>query len=410
MTRRRSEPLLTQLAQETDPDVRAAIAAALGPIRDLHAVPPLLTVVNDDAFAVARAAADALKELGPQLREADPALAAQAAQVLKGVLDKTESKVGAQELREALTEAMASLRQRELIGTFVQLLKPSESIRVRRAALKGLGEIGDPQTVDAIVPLLNDEQPGIRLEAVLAMQKTASKENADALANRIDRDPDETVRGEAWKVFQSLLPQMEPTRLQAYADRFSKNLPQRQIILMQLANKQQKANDVDGLASTQENIAQVLMDLNDPKTAAVYYKQALDVREGEAGTAKERLVENRSKALLQSKQYAEAAAFAGEMIRKDQQYQGTMGPAFRAEADRLLHDPDPNVRDPASAVQLIKEAEKVDPPLAPQYLEKLRELQDEARKLADKPKSPSSDSTRRSAGSPLPGSTADIQD
>jgi tetratricopeptide (TPR) repeat protein len=275
---------------------------------------------------------------------------------------------------------------------------------VRRAALKGLGEIGDKETADAIVPLLNDEQAAVRLEAVLAMQKTATLANANALANRAEGDSDESVRGEAWKVFQSLLPQMEVPQLQDYADRFGKKDPaRRELILRQLADKQQQLKDVEGLALTRENIAQVLMEQNDPKNAAVFYRQALSARENETGTAKERLVENLTNALLQSKQYADAAKFAGEMIGKSKEYQETMGGAFRKEVDRLVHE----ANDPASAMQLVKEAEKIDPPLAPQYIDKLHELADEARKLAEK--KPSSDSTPRSAGSPILNSTAGAQ-
>jgi HEAT repeat protein len=395
------QPLLAQLTQETDPDVRAAIATALGPIRDLNAVPPLLNVVNDDSFAVARAGADALKELGPKLREENPNLANQTATRLAEVLRKTEGRIGAQELRETLVEAMSTLRQRELIGTFARLLNARESVRVRRAALKGLGEIGDSKTADFIVPLLSDPQGAIRLEAVLAMQKTATIENADALANRIDQDSDEGVRAEAWKVFQSLLPQMEPPRLMAFADRFKNDPNQRLVILKTLADKQQKANDVDGLASTQENIAQVLMELQDPKAAAVYYQQALGARENDTGTVKERLVANLSNALLQSKQYAEAAKFAGDMLKKSSEFQDVIGAAFRNEAERLN-----KLNDPTSALQVIKQAESIDPPLAPKFLTQLRGVREESQKLADKSKGPSSDSTPRSAGSVLQNSTA----
>ncbi len=396
------QPLLSQLAQETDPDVRAAIATALGPIRDLKAVPPLLNVVNDDSFAVARAAADALKELGPKLRDDNPNLASQTAARLNDVLQKTEGKTGAQELRESLVEAMATLRQHDLIRTFQGLLNLNESVRVRRAALKGLGEIGDPKTADMIVPSLTDQQSAIRLEAVLAMGKVASVENADAIANRVDQDPDESVRGEAWKVFQSLLPQMEPPKLQGYADRFSKDPNQRLLILTQLADKQLSQHNVDGLASTRENLGQVSADLKDWKAAAIYYQQALGAHENDTGIVKERLVHNTTEALLKSKQYPEAAKFASDLLKKNNEFQDIVGSSFRDEAERLNKD-----NDPQSALDVIKQAGTIDPPLAPKFQQQLREVEDAARKqLADKGKSPSSDSTPRSAGSVVPNTTA----
>jgi HEAT repeat protein len=398
------QPLLAQLAQETNPDVRAAIATALGPIRDLKAVPPLLNVVNDDSFAVARAGADALKELGPKLRDDNPNLASQTAARLNDVLQKTEGKTGAQELRESLVEAMATLRQHDLIRTFQGLLNQNESVRVRRAALKGLGEIGDPKTADIIVPSLTDQQSAIRLEAVLAMGKVATVENADAIANRVDpqQEPDESVRGEAWKVFQSLLPQMEPPRLQDFADRFSKDPNQRLVILSQLADKQLALHDVDGLALTKENLGQVSAKLNDYKTAAVYYQQALTAHENDTGTVKERLVQNTTDALLKSDQYPEAAKFASDLLKKNNEFQDIIGSSFRTEAENLNKD-----NHPQSALDVIKQAETIDPPLAPKFQQQLREVEDAARKqLADKSKSPSSDSTPHSAGSVVPNSTA----
>src|SRR5207302_644807 len=109
-------PLLTQLGQEPQSDVRAALVKAIGPIRDLIALPALRKLLGDPSYAVAEAAADAIKELGTQIREKQSDMLVPLAAELKGVLDSRTGDPASGRLREALVNAMAPLRQLSLLN------------------------------------------------------------------------------------------------------------------------------------------------------------------------------------------------------------------------------------------------------------------------------------------------------
>jgi tetratricopeptide (TPR) repeat protein len=148
-------------------------------------------------------------------------------------------------------------------------------------------------------------------------------------------------------------------------------------VLKALADQLLKLKMEDDLAGTQQNIGETLMQLNDPKSAAEYFKLALDYRksQGQQGVVLVGLMEGRMKALLLSKQYPQAIAFAAQSIRENANNQQSMGAAIRQEADRL--------REAGSlddALKLIQESQKMDPPLAEQYRDQLSEIQADIQK------------------------------
>ncbi len=126
------QPLLTQLAQESDPDVRIAIARALAPIGDLGAVPSLVKLLDDPSLRVVEAGAQALRELGQALRQKDAAMAHQVALKLSQVTETRSQGPQGASLREACVYAMASLRDPALASTLYRLLRPGETAAVRR--------------------------------------------------------------------------------------------------------------------------------------------------------------------------------------------------------------------------------------------------------------------------------------
>jgi HEAT repeat protein len=203
------DALLAQLSQEKDLGVQAAILSALGPSQDLRSVPELLRQLSDSntPYSVASAAAQALKDLAPTLRDEKNAdLATKVAQQLRDRLVHTTGDVSAAKLRESLVMAMSKLGHQSSLPVFYELLNPKESIGVRIAALNGMGLIGDPGAANMVVNMLNDDQQGVRLAAAEALQRTASFANADVIARHlsptVERDP--TVREAIWKVLSKL--------------------------------------------------------------------------------------------------------------------------------------------------------------------------------------------------------------
>jgi HEAT repeat protein len=378
------DPLLAQLAQENSGKVRAALARALAPINDLRAVPALIGLLDDSSIAAARAAAEALEQLGPKIRDENPRLANQTARALREELGKRPVNPGTSDLREALVDAMTPLRSDELLPTFYSLLneRSGESSEMHRLALKGIGEIGNPQSAAVIVNSLNDREAVVRLEAVRALGKVRTAgEYAETLIHRLDaaEEPDASVREAAWQVLRTVLPGLTKEQLANFADRFKDQPEQRIIVLKALAQQLSRLNMQDDLAVTQQNIGATYMRLNDPKDAADYFKKALDYRktqgQGAQGVVMVGLMEDRMKALLLSKQYPDAIAFAAQNIRDNANNQQSMGAAIRSEADRL--------REAGSlddALKLIKEAQKMDPPLAEQYRDQLSEIEADIQK------------------------------
>jgi HEAT repeat protein len=394
------DPLLAQLAQESDGEVRAALAQALAPINDLRAVPALLSLLDDPSYAAARAAAEALESLGPKIRD-DASLSLRTARALRDELNKRVAGPGNAELREALVKAMVPLRQEELLATYYQLLneRSGETAEIRRWALRAIGEIGNPQAAAVVVNALSDRDPRVRLEAVRAIGKVrTAAEYAETLMHRLDtnEEPDQSVRDEAWRVLQSVLPNLTPPQLANFSDRF-KDDPQRQlIVLLALRDQLIKLNLEDDLANTRQNIGAVEMRLNDPKSAAEDFKLALEHKKVQPnpvdGVVLVGLMEDRMKALLLSRQYAEAIAFAAQNIRENPNNQQPMGAAIRQEAARLQ-----GAGSLDDALKLIQEAHKMDPPLATQYRDQLSEIEADIQKRLN-----------QRGGSPEPVHTANV--
>lgn len=405
------EPLLAQLAQETDIAAKAAIARAIAPINDLRAVPELLRLLDDPSLLVARAAADALDAMGRRIRETDPELALSVAQALRSTLERRTGGPGTTELRESLVEAMVPLARPELLGTFIQLLRDNESISTRIAALRGLGELGDPRAGDAIVRLLNDPENAIRLQAVRNLSRlqgaTVYAENLRRLLDPgIERDA--AVREQTWMVLQSMLPNLPKEQLQQWSDRFRDDADRRLLVLKALAEKLIAARLEDELAATNQNIGETLMRLGRPEEASTYFDIALQARKQQRavpGAVIDMLTAQLLQSHLQARRYDRAIAFAAESIRENEQKQFIMGLEIRKEIDRLRA-----TGEFESALSLIEAARNMRPPLAQQYLDQISELEaDIRRQLSPGGASTAPLSATRPAATTRPTVTAGVE-
>ncbi len=367
------ESLLGQLAQEKDPDVIGAILIAFGPSHDLRTLPPLLERLGSDSFTIARAAAEGLKGLAPELAKPANAESAKAtAAALRGRLPQTEANVAASQLRISLVQAMAALAQPSQLRDFYELIRPSEKLAsVRRAALDGLRRIGSPHSANFILQALGDSDAGVRLDAVGALETTASFEHADALGrlliDTIERDRD--VRAKAWDVLLKLL---EKGPVESVAIWVRKpvidNSPERKLAVLSIVeNKLQSQNRPEQLALYRQNAGEVLLTLKRPREAAEKFRLALDYwkTSGAPQAVREPSTLLLLEAMLKDKSFADAAGFAAEVITE------TRGAGAQpvwskvlAELERLR-----GLRDWDSAMALIQEMRKA--PLGELYLKRL---------------------------------------
>jgi HEAT repeat protein len=382
------DALLAQLRQERVPEVQAALAEALGKTQSVRAVPPLLELLGQEGLdpAVVEAVVDALKGIGPALAKQDPELAAQASRRLEAVLPRTTSPEMS-DLRERIVDAMVPLRNPELRNLFVGLLKPHEPPRVRRNAVRALGEFRQPWAATNIVNAgaLDDEDPAVRLAAVQAMGKTIAPEHANTLLERLraDVEPAQEVRDEAWRVLESWFPEFDKERLSALADRFMKEQPQRRVtILRALEKKLADEKDLRNLAITQQNVGETLMKLQRPQEAAAEFAAALKFYRdnNEQNQFTEELVRLLMEAYLVGGDYARATEFAQQSLSLNDSYQRTVGSLIQSTAGELKNQG--RLQD---AQVLVNLAVQMNPPLKEPFLSGIQRIAEELREKLPRP-------------------------
>jgi HEAT repeat protein len=372
------EPLLGQLAVESEPEVRGAIAAALSPISklrgDLRALAPLRNLLQDPSADVVKEAAQSLRDLSSLIRQKQPEAASELAGEFN-ILLNTRTAPGSSGLREAIVEAMGALRQADLLPAFGLLLRAVETPSVRRSALRAMGELADPKAAEIIIAnALNDADSGVRFEAVDALGKCASFAHAELLYKRLDPhvELDRDVRQRAGQVLDSLFPGATKDQLEPWVDRFHSDFDRRLIMLQAYGQKLVQPNDVERLAGTRQNIGEVLMKLERPGEAAPYFRLALDYWKEKGGQmVTEGLRRQLMDALLKSREYAKAVEFAQQNIATEPSLQQTMGSMLRTEVDRLYL-----TENLVGAQALIDEVKNMKPALDERYLNAIRQIED----------------------------------
>jgi HEAT repeat protein len=242
------DSLVSTLRQESVPFVRIAVADALGDIGGSKAAAALAPLLETEDLDLVRSAALALGKLGhpdaaaplvAMLRSADPerrrdalrALALRrdaeavdnlqwtaltdkeplvaAVAVDELVSMKTEAAVIAlvrltaqKSIREAVVSALSRLDPAFINVVAAGLDNPQ--LEVRRAVTEALGRHRHPDATDFLVRALSDEQPPVRLAAVLALGRLGSRAAQKSLAAAAHGDADESVRRAARKVLERL--------------------------------------------------------------------------------------------------------------------------------------------------------------------------------------------------------------
>ncbi len=138
-----------------------------------------------------------------------------------------------------------------------------------------------------------------------------------------------------------------------------------------LNSKLRKDGDLEQLAYSRQSTGETLLKLNRPQDAVTNFQAALDYLEGNKNdpSVTDRLVGQLMDAFLLSRQYQQAAAFAGKEIAANRAQQETMGSKIENEADRLVGDGDQknDTAELRDALNLISEAMKIKPALDERY-------------------------------------------
>ncbi|MCC6239190.1 MAG: HEAT repeat domain-containing protein [Phycisphaerales bacterium] len=356
--------LLTQLDQENDPQVKMEFARTLAKIGEPRAIGALEHLLDDPSLRVVEVAADALKDFGRNLRQNNPQLATEIALHLAQLLDSGTQRSASPRFREVVVNAMAAMREPQLGQTFLKLIRPGESVGVRKAALRGIAGLRDRNFAATILAQLDDPDDGIRGEAAAALQYTASPVDAVNLLPRLDPqvEPNESIRNAIWRAMESLLPEMTPDQLKNLADRFAENAARRVSIQEKRRDLLIKANQPEDLAFARQDLGNTYMELNQPEKAVTEFSAALEYWRAHGQVVANQLISQLLAAHLKAAHYTEATVFAAEMIADNPGAQEVLGPMIRDEVERLKQ------AGQTDAVQaLIAAVKKMDPPLASRF-------------------------------------------
>lgn len=302
------DALLTQLPQESSAEVRSAIAAALGPMRDVRATDALLALLGDADVRVAESAAEAMASLAPEIRR-NPGMSDAVAIALRShLLGRGQESAN---LRAALLEALVPLRRRELLPLLPELLAPEQPPRVRRAAVRLLGELSDPSTGGLLTAVLasSPADATLRLEAITALGSLPTFEHADTLDrySRDETEPDAAVRARAWSLLAEQFQRANRQQLRAWVDRLV-GQPARQLeALTALADQLRNPEDEEALSLVLADRGRRLLELERAAEAVVPLRESLAywLRRGANAPYVAELAKLTMDALLRSRQYAE---------------------------------------------------------------------------------------------------------
>lgn len=173
---------LIAVLKDKSPDVRTAAASSLGRIGDPRAIGPLVLALKDGESDVRRMAAgaltqidtkwaesDAARKLAPELRGAlgseDWAVRRAAAYVLQQL---GEGQVTTSPQLSAEMATPARRRQQAVLTIFTDLLKDTD-VDLRLAAAEALGRLGDARARSPLMTALMDVEKAVRLAAAHAL-------------------------------------------------------------------------------------------------------------------------------------------------------------------------------------------------------------------------------------------------
>jgi HEAT repeat protein len=375
-------PKLTErLLVEKNPQVKIHILQALGKFGLSAGAKAVVALLSDPDIDVKVAAATALSgNLGTNFRHDDPAEAAAAQAQVKAFVDDINEP---EQLRAACVSALVALQGPDASEELVRRAVSGEPPEVRKAALQGLGTLGNPRTNDVVFSIFNDNtrDPSIRLEAARALRSVARHEDAHRIFDKMKSDLDPAVRQALWQALYKLYDQLPPDDLISYADIFNrppdKDPDKRLATLLKLGDAYNAKHDSENYARNLQDVAQAMMEVTPPQSAEAIkdLRQAIKYWREDSGKDMPSLVGtligDLLDDLLKSGQYAEAAKFAAEQIAIKPEYQQNVGPRIKNKADELSRS------DPAGAKTLIDEALKMSPPLDQKYVGQLHQIQDQ---------------------------------
>lgn len=166
------EPLIDAL-EDPDKEVREAAIKGLAELGDRRAIGPLVLALIDEHGNVRQTASAALNKIDPQWERTDAAN--QSVPRLKVALKDKEywvrqsaadalARIGNVEAQPSIVgpEVSSADSQQDRIQEALVALLIDDDRDLRQAAVEALGRTGDQRAINALVPMLQDEDPWVR--------------------------------------------------------------------------------------------------------------------------------------------------------------------------------------------------------------------------------------------------------
>ena len=190
------------LLQDSDWVVRREAVVTLGEMADERCVEPLVRALRDGDWQVREAAVDAVAEVGPPAVDMlirfsrDWESRKYVLRTLgkindERVLEPLISYLKSDEFKDDATRALVELGS-PAIPKLIEALESGEDF-VKQQAILALGDIQDPQAVDPLIALLQDDDWMVRLTSASSLEKIGDLRGRAAI-KLLMKDPDLVVR------------------------------------------------------------------------------------------------------------------------------------------------------------------------------------------------------------------------
>ena len=190
------------LLQDSDWVVRREAVVTLGEMADERCVEPLARALRDGDWQVREAAVEAVAEVGPPavdmliryVRDWESrkyVLRALGKINDERVLEPLLSYLKSDEFKDDATRALVELGS-PAVPKLIEALESREDF-VKKQAILALGDIQDPQAVDPLIALLQDDDWMVRLTSASSLEKIGDLRGRAAI-KPLTKDPDLVVR------------------------------------------------------------------------------------------------------------------------------------------------------------------------------------------------------------------------
>ncbi|KPK41813.1 MAG: hypothetical protein AMK72_14880 [Planctomycetes bacterium SM23_25] len=346
--------LLAQLDKEATPETRAAMAAALGNLKVVEAVPKLMAMLDALSEVEVLRAAGALGQIGEK-----NGVHAEAVKPALKPLSRLARTAAQPAVREAGCLALARIAPpsaEQILSAALDDPVPS----VRFSAAQGLGNLGkaDEKTVAALVARLQDKDKGVRQAVAAALAKVGGADAAAQMADRLmpGAEAEPAVRNALWEAIRSLADQSgSPDLAQQMGDVFfgreGAEDMQRAAALFELALTKVPATARNSPAAVAlyEKLVDAYLAAGTPDSAVPTLRQLIILTPEENKTRLREINQQLGLILLAKEPYTEGIPpLVAAMDGADTPSRNTILKAVQARAEALL-----NAKRPELATELL---------------------------------------------------------